>query len=115
LITRKLKGLEDFIAVTSVHWQMGEKGMCRFSTFVYIYVLKKREIGWRFVTADDKLPGADVHPDPLHPGFTHLRDIYFDVDPEYTGRFTVPTLYDTKSKRIVSNEVSPIPSISYML
>lgn len=50
-----------------------------------------------------------MHPDPLHPGFTHLREIYFDVDPEYTGRFTVPTLYDTKTKRIVSNEVSPPP------
>lgn len=26
LITRKLKGLEDIIPVTSVHWHMGEKG-----------------------------------------------------------------------------------------
>lgn len=57
------------------------------------------------------MPGTDVHPDPLHPVFTHLRDIYFAVDPQYTGRFTVPTLYDTKTKRIVSNEVSLIPSM----
>lgn len=27
LITRKLKGLEDIIPVTSVHWHMGEKGI----------------------------------------------------------------------------------------
>lgn len=66
-------------------------------------------LGWRFVTPDENVPGDDVHPDPNHPGFSHLRDIYFDVDPEYTGRFTVPTLYDTKTKRIVSNEVRPLP------
>ncbi|KAH8696447.1 glutathione S-transferase [Talaromyces proteolyticus] len=94
LITRKLKGLEEFIPVTSVHWHMGEKG-------------------WRFVTPDERLPGADVHPDPLHPQFTHLRDIYFDVDPEYKGRFTVPTLYDTKTKHIVSNESSEIIRMFY--
>lgn len=50
-----------------------------------------------------------MHPDPIHPEFTHLRDIYFNVDPEYQGRFTVPTLYDTKTNRIVSNEVSVPP------
>lgn len=44
-------------------------------------------------------------PDPIHKNFTHLRDIYFDVDPDYTGRFTVPTLYDIKQNKIVSNEV----------
>lgn len=60
------------------------------------------------MTPDENVPGADVHPDPVHPQFTHLRDIYFDVDPQYAGRFTVPTLYDTKTKRIVSNEVSVI-------
>jgi glutathionyl-hydroquinone reductase len=62
-------------------------------------------LGWRFVTPDEQLPGENVRPNPIHPDFTHLRDIYFSVDPEYTGRFTVPTLYDTKTKRIVSNEV----------
>jgi putative glutathione S-transferase len=49
----------------------------------------------------------------VHPSFTHLRDIYFDVDPEYKGRFTVPTLYDTVSKRIVSNESSEIIRMMY--
>lgn len=32
LITRKLKGLEDIIPVTSVHWHMGEKGNQPFPT-----------------------------------------------------------------------------------
>ncbi|KAL1886666.1 S-glutathionyl-(chloro)hydroquinone reductase [Paecilomyces lecythidis] len=94
LIVRKLKGLEDIIPYTSVHWHMGEKG-------------------WRFATSDEKLPGANVTPDPVHPDFTHLRDIYFSVDPEYKGRFTVPTLYDKKTKRIVSNESSEIIRMFY--
>lgn len=64
--------------------------------------------GWRFVTPDEKLPGENVTPDPLHSDYTHLRDIYFSNDPEYKGRFTVPVLYDKKTKRIVSNEVCSI-------
>lgn len=54
-----------------------------------------------------------VRPDPIHPDFTHLRDIYFSVDPEYKGRFTVPTLYDIKQKKIVSNESSEILRMFY--
>ena len=61
--------------------------------------------GWRFVTKEDNVPGENVTPDPLHPDYTHLRNIYFAVDPEYKGRFTVPTLYDKKQEKIVSNEV----------
>lgn len=60
--------------------------------------------GWRFVRPDEKLPGDHVTPDPIH-NCTHLRDIYFKVDPDYHGRFTVPTLYDVKQGKIVSNEV----------
>ncbi|KAH8728682.1 glutathione S-transferase [Phaeosphaeriaceae sp. PMI808] len=93
LIVRELKGLHDVISFSSVHWHMGEKG-------------------WRFVTADEKLPGHTT-PDPIHGGFTHLRDIYFEQNPEYEGRFTVPTLYDTKTSRIVSNESSEIIRMFY--
>lgn len=94
LITRKLKGLEDFISYTSVHWHLGEKG-------------------WRFVTPNEKLPGANTTPDPLHADVSHLRDIYFAQDPEYAGRFTVPVLYDKKAKKIVSNESSEIIRMLY--
>jgi glutathionyl-hydroquinone reductase len=69
--------------------------------------------GWRFATADEKLPGENVTPDPLHPSFTHLRDVYFSVNPDYTGRFTVPTLYDKKKNTIVSNESSEIIRMMY--
>jgi glutathionyl-hydroquinone reductase len=69
--------------------------------------------GWRFATPDEKLPGENVTPDPLHDGFTHLRDIYFSVNPNYTGRFTVPTLYDKIQHKIVSNESSEIIRMFY--
>ena len=97
---RKLKGLEDIIPITSVHWHMQDKG-------------------WRFATKDDDLekdvPGENVHPDPVpgHEKYTHLRDLYFGVDSEYKGRFTVPTLYDVKQGRIVSNESSEIIRMFY--
>lgn len=61
-------------------------------------------LGWRFATPEEKLPGDNVTPDPIH-GCTHLRDVYFKVSPDYEGRFTVPTLYDVKQGKIVSNEV----------
>ncbi|KAI4242115.1 MAG: hypothetical protein L6R40_004157 [Gallowayella cf. fulva] len=93
LIVRKLKGLEDVIPFTAVHWEMLEKG-------------------WRFVRPDEKLPGDHVTPDPIH-NCTHLRDIYFKVDPDYHGRFTVPTLYDVKQGKIVSNESSDIIRMFY--
>ena len=72
--------------------------------------------GWRFATKDDTdAPGAQVTPDPVkgHEKYTHLRDIYFQVDPEYKGRFTVPTLYDVKQGKIVSNESSEIIRMFY--
>ncbi|KAH9881906.1 hypothetical protein J1614_001077 [Plenodomus biglobosus] len=98
LIVRALKGLQDIIPYTSVHWHMGEKG-------------------WRFATAaevrDHTAPPGNTTPDPHHDGFSHIRDIYFEQDPEYKGRFTVPTLYDVKARRIVSNESAEIIRMMY--
>jgi putative glutathione S-transferase len=92
-----LKGLEDIIPYTAVHWHMGERG-------------------WRFATAEDNdAPGDNVVADPIegHEKFTHLRDIYFSVDDAYSGRFTVPTLYDKIQHKIVSNESSEIIRMFY--
>ena len=91
LIARKLKGLEDIVSFSAVHWHLGEGG-------------------WRFVTKEEEgnVPGDNVVPDPLHEGFERLRDVYFDSEPEYSARFTVPVLFDKKTKRIVSNESSEI-------
>jgi putative glutathione S-transferase len=67
--------------------------------------------GWRFPTADDTdAAGENVVPDPVpgHEKFTHLRDVYFQANPQYEGRFTVPVLYDKKTQTIVNNESSEI-------
>ncbi|PLN82094.1 glutathione S-transferase [Aspergillus taichungensis] len=94
LITRKLKGLEDIISYTAVHWHLAEGG-------------------WRFATQDEAVPSENFTPDPLHPQFTHLREIYFADEPDYSGRFTVPVLYDKKAQKIVSNESSEIIRMLY--
>ncbi|KAI5300136.1 S-glutathionyl-(chloro)hydroquinone reductase [Ascosphaera atra] len=98
LITRKLKRLDDIISFSAVHWHMGEKG-------------------WRFVTPEEHessaVPGENAIPDPVHPQYTHLRNIYFQCDPDYQGRFTVPVLYDKKQRTIVSNESSEIIRMLY--
>lgn len=108
LIVRKLKGLEEIIPYTAVHWEMHEKGVlnssCYFCHDSYRFIVLTFT-GWRFAASDENVPGANVTPDPHHSEFTHLRQIYFKVDPEYKGRFTVPTLYDHKQGRIVNNEV----------
>jgi putative glutathione S-transferase len=82
LIFRKLKGLEEMIPVSIVHWHMGSEG-------------------WEFREED----GATA--EPLY-GFTRLHELYTKADPAYTGRVTVPVLWDTKKETIVSNESAEI-------
>jgi putative glutathione S-transferase len=82
LIFRKLKKLENVISVSVVHHYMGKDG-------------------WTFLTED----GATG--DTLY-GFDFLRQIYTKADPAYTGRVTVPVLWDKKDQTIVSNESSEI-------
>lgn len=96
LIVRKLKGLDDIISFSVVHWEMLEKG-------------------WRFVTKDEegKIPGENVVRDPLHPDFSHIRQVYFEQDKDYSGRFTVPVLYDKKAMKIVNNESAEIIRMLY--
>lgn len=82
LIARKLKGLEALIGVTVVEPQLGAQG-------------------WRF----GNFPGAQ--PDPLN-NAQYLHEIYTRVAPDYTGRATVPVLWDRKTATIVSNESADI-------
>ena len=82
LILRKLKKLEDIISVSVVHHFMGEDG-------------------WTFERGD----GATG--DPLY-GSEFLHQIYTRADPAYSGRVTVPVLWDRKEETIVSNESSEI-------
>ncbi|CZR49841.1 uncharacterized protein FPRO_16049 [Fusarium proliferatum ET1] len=96
LIVRRLKGLENFISFSSVHWDLDSKG-------------------WRFVRSDEHLPGDFVVPDPIagHQDFTHIRQVYFESDAAYDGRFTVPILFDKKLNIIVNNESSEIIRMLY--
>lgn len=60
--------------------------------------------GWPFASVDP-FPGADA--DPLY-NSEHIKDLYLSVAPDYSGRFTVPLLWDKKAKAIVNNESSEI-------
>ena len=82
LIVRKLKKLEDAISVSIVDWHMTDEG-------------------WHFSERD----GAT--PDP-HLGARYLREVYQASDPQFTGRVTVPVLWDTKQGVIVNNESAEI-------
>jgi glutathionyl-hydroquinone reductase len=63
-----------------------------------------REQGWTF-GSDPKFP--DCTPDTVN-GFQYLHQAYTASEPRYTGKVTVPTLWDKKTKRVVNNESSEI-------
>lgn len=71
------------------------------------------DLGWRLATAEETVPEQNMHPDPIHPTYTHLSQLYLAQDPDYSGRYTVPLLYDTKTDQIVSNESSEILRMLY--
>lgn len=82
LILRKLKKLEDVISVSVVHHFMGKNG-------------------WTFL-AEDGATGDELH------GLQYLHQLYTRADPSYSGRVTVPVLWDRKTETIVSNESAEI-------
>ena len=63
-----------------------------------------REQGWTF---EDNPAFPDCTPDRVN-GFRYLHQAYSASNPHYTGKVTVPTLWDKKTKRIVNNESSEI-------
>jgi glutathionyl-hydroquinone reductase len=65
--------------------------------------------GWEF---DGSFDGA-LTEDPLHPGVKYLRQLYEKVEPGYSGRVTVPVLWDKKTDTIVNNESSEIIRMLY--
>jgi glutathionyl-hydroquinone reductase len=82
LIVRKLKNLEDAISVSVVSPLMNENG-------------------WEF----SEYPGST--PDPLY-NSNFMYQIYVKADPTYSGRVSVPVLWDKETHTIVSNESSEI-------
>jgi len=63
-----------------------------------------RDQGWTF---EDNPAFPDCTPDRVN-GFRYLHEAYTASNPRYTGKVTVPTLWDKKTKRIVNNESSEI-------
>ena len=63
-----------------------------------------REQGWTF---EDNPAFPDCTPDRVN-GFRYLHQAYAASNPHYTGKVTVPTLWDKKTRRIVNNESSEI-------
>lgn len=82
LIARKLKGLDKLISISVVEPALTDQG-------------------WRF----GDYPGSNR--DSLN-GATYMHELYTKADPHYTGRATVPVLWDKKTKTIVNNESADI-------
>ncbi|GAA6148941.1 glutathione S-transferase family protein [Pseudooceanicola nitratireducens] len=82
LMARKLKGLDQMIAVTVVNPTLTDQG-------------------WAF----GGYPGADD--DPLF-GSAYMHELYTRADPQFTGRATVPVLWDEQTGTIVNNESADI-------
>lgn len=82
LIFRALKGLEEMISVSVVHPYMGDHG-------------------WTFK------PGPGVVADPLV-NAKYMYEVYRHAQSDYSGRVTVPLLWDKQQGKIVNNESSEI-------
>lgn len=83
MIYRALKGLESMITVSVVHWYMAENG-------------------WTFAQDKDGIVGDDLFAKDF------MYEVYLQSEPDYSGRVTVPVLWDKQTNRIVSNESSEI-------
>lgn len=85
LIFRRLKKLENLIGVTVVKPEMLDKG-------------------WEILPLDDE---AAMDPSPIA-DIRYLYEVYTTVQKDYSGRVTVPLLWDKKTGTIVNNESSEI-------
>jgi glutathionyl-hydroquinone reductase len=63
-----------------------------------------REQGWTF---EDSFKFPDCGRDQVN-GFHHLHQAYTATDPHFSGKVTVPALWDRKTGRIINNESSDI-------
>ncbi len=82
LIMRALKGLQTIIPISVTHWLMADHG-------------------WTFAT------GEGVIPDPLY-NSRYLHELYARADETYSGRASVPILWDHHTQTIVNNESADI-------
>lgn len=80
VLMRKLKGLEDTIPILQSDLPKGQ--------------------GWAYSRGFDDLPPVD--------GVFHVHQVYSAARPDFTGRATVPVLWDRETRTIVNNESSEI-------
>ncbi|KAJ3075382.1 S-glutathionyl-(chloro)hydroquinone reductase [Podochytrium sp. JEL0797] len=85
LLVRNLKGLQDVIGLSVVDHHMTPNG-------------------WHFSTPEET---AGCIPDTVN-NAKFIKEIYFKANAEYSGRFTVPVLWDKQENTIVNNESSEI-------
>ncbi len=78
-MVRSLMGLEDAVSMDIVDPYRDEKG-------------------WQFTPEKDDCTEDTVN------GFDYLGETYVEADPNYTGRVTVPVLWDRENETIVNNE-----------
>lgn len=88
-LVRSLKGLQDVIQLVVMDWTMGPEG--------WVY--------------NPDREGTEPK-DPLY-GFTKHKELYLKANPNYEGRYTVPTLWDKKKKTIVNNESADVIRMLY--
>ena len=82
MIFRALKGLEEMISVSVVHWYMADKG-------------------WTFQEGDGVVADSENNAE-------YMYQVYTAALSDYSGRVTVPVLWDKQTKTIVTNESSEI-------
>ena len=85
LVVRKLKGLEDAISVDVVDYYLD------------------MDKGWKFSPGKEESCTADTVN-----SCEYLREVYLKANKDYTGRITVPVLWDKAQGTIVNNESSEI-------
>lgn len=78
LIARELLGLQDFFSVSVVDWFLDDEG-------------------WAFRQREGATPDHIL-------GKEFLREVYLEADPKFSGRVTVPVLWDKKTGTILNNE-----------
>ena len=82
MIFRALKGLEEMITISVVHWYMADKG-------------------WTFQAGDGVIADSENNAELMY-------QVYTAALSDYSGRVTVPVLWDKQTKTIVTNESSEI-------
>ncbi|CCK70972.1 uncharacterized protein KNAG_0F03100 [Huiozyma naganishii CBS 8797] len=120
MLARSVKGLNSVIGLTVAHWLMGPNGwqfvqgdgkLVGNKAYRYDGGIESTEENnsgkFGDITDDTERLFVDGTPDP-HYGVRSIRELYKMSDPEYSGVFSVPLLFDLKTNTIVNNDSGEI-------